>query len=204
VTYPGSFSPLCPNELFDSCDSLKHVCVPLDFDASSFCGWKVYCDSEQFANFSASHNHCFEVLVCDNATASVRKRANATAWEIHQVACMEFQCDNESRISSNSKCTSSQTCINDECVETTDFSSKYDWSTTLEIDDLDAVYLNSTKLLQTLSSGSGIDASKMRISTEVDERGKVTRVVVYLTDKQSAKDMADFANGCSKQTSSQE
>jgi len=95
---------------------LKNVCVPIDYNESSFCDMTVYLNSSSVDH--QQHNHCYEVISCNETGTFVQKRSNATEWEKHSNACSEYKCVNESGPIHNDFCSVNDTmCHHYECQE---------------------------------------------------------------------------------------
>jgi len=89
VYYEGTQSIL--GDAFQSCSSLKNVCVPPDYDSESFCGAVVSKTSQICIDYQNLFNHCSKAVFVDNGFAQV-KRENASEWERKTTLCIEYTC----------------------------------------------------------------------------------------------------------------
>jgi len=193
------------SDVFSFCDALAFVCVQPEYSLLSFCGKSVYSSSSSPScdDFADQSNQCFEVLVYNKTSATVNKRSNATEWENQSNGCVQYQCDNATGGISSSICQNkgevSWVCVKDsECVEGDKLDSS-GWKAVIDMEPIDAAQFNSIEVINTLSSLTGIDQDKMNVATEVDEKGRIVRVIVYLEDEPSVNAVVSAVNGISKE-----
>ena len=51
--------------------------------------------------------------------------------------------------------------------------------------------MNTTEIANTLSDLTGIEADKIKMAVELDEKGRVVRILVYVKDEKTANLIAD-------------
>jgi len=198
VSYLGKSDPGSYVDAFSSCDALAFVCVPPTYSSSSFCGKSAYssANSESCESLSEEHNQCYEVTVYSRTSAVVNRRANATEWEDQTNGCVEYQCDNESGGLSFRKCHSGMVCVNDsECVKSGILD---EWTVAIYMEPILAAEVNTTEVLDILSNLTEVDVDEMKIAIELDSKGKVVRILVYVKDEKTAKVVAEKVTGIVK------
>ena len=82
------------SDVFDK-KRVVEMCVPPDYNSSSFCGVSVTLDNEECQTFSSMFNHCFKVAF-ENNNFVWQKRNNATEMENERsYGCVQYRCVNE-------------------------------------------------------------------------------------------------------------
>jgi len=191
---------------FGSCDALNYVCVPPDYTSLSFCGKDVYFSSSSLtceAIYEES-NSCYEVIIQDKNTVIVNKRANATEWENQTNDCVEYVCDNESGRKLLSSCQNKDgktfVCTDDnKCVESKELEEGDEGATVvINMEPTIITDFNKTEFIISLSNLTGVEASKMKIAVELDDKGRVIRIMIYVRDEKTAKIIANKVNDLNK------
>jgi len=191
VTYLGSTAPYCQSNAFDYCDSLNSMCFPINYKSSTFCGKSITLDPSSYEQ----HNQCYEVIaVCTDNSAIVQW--NATKWEDKTDGCFTYQCSNESGGIRWSKCNSTNeakwTCVSGECVNEDMLDDE--WRIEFEIEDLNMSEFNSRQILMIISDSSGIDINAIDIASQIDDNGRVVKIIVIVNDEQTANTIAEILN----------
>ena len=132
-------------------------------------------------------NQCHEI-VCDGNSWVFKKMGNVSEWEERSNECVHYQCDNASGFVWWSMCNSSgdvvRKCVNDKCVEEKKEEVIY---VAIELDEkIKADEVNESELLETLSTNCGVDSEAMTIEIEVDDKGYVLSVKVYVNNVETA------------------
>jgi len=197
LTYLGSVPPQYSSSPFASCDALKRVCVPVDYNSSSFCGIDVYSNLTKFDHLR--NNQCYEILVCgeDDDDVTIKKRDSAIAWENQTNGCVVYECDNARGNVLWNKCNNSdgidRTCMNDECVAYNTLIDK-GWIVEIELKDVNITELNTTEVIERLSSLTGIDLNGVEIGIDFNDKGHITSIIVAINNGDDAKTIADAVN----------
>jgi len=97
------------------------------------------------------------------------------------------------------KCREDQICVNDECVSNK--TSSDSWSVEIEV-KINSTELNTTEILEIISSITGIDPDKLNIATTADEDGSNLHVIIFVEEEGDAMHMIDTINSCSSSGSS--
>jgi len=196
VTYLGSTAPQCPSNAFYNCKSLNSMCFPIDYNSSTFCGRNIAIDPSSYEQ----HNQCYEaIVVCTDNSTRVQRRANATQWVD---GCFTYQCSNQNDAIRWSECNSTNetkwTCVSGECVNEDALDDE--WRIEVEIEDLNVTEFNETETLHIISKVSRIDLSKIDIASQIDDNGRVTKIIVIVNDKQTANEIAKNLEHVCEQT----
>ena len=126
-------------------------------------------------------------LVQQDGKCMAQKKTNASLWESQSNGCVEYQCDNKAGFISRSKCNSSndETCVNDKCVAENSMDDK-EWAVVIELNMTGDEKIAPEEISAELSELSGVNSSEFSIGIEYDSKGKPVRVIVYVTDKETA------------------
>ena len=147
-----------------------------------------YVEAEGKQELLEQENSCF-MVDCDGEEWILRKRDSVALWENRSDKCIKYTCDNSSGLSSKSLCTSTdeveRICIDGRCEEIQRIYTD-EWIVEIEVEGIEAVDLNTTELLQNISSVSNIDVQELRIATEIDDKGRVVRILVFVKDEETA------------------
>jgi len=155
---------------------------------------------DDYERLISQQNKCYEV-VCDNDVWILKQRQEAKAWQDQSGNCYEYQCHNESGMIKWSKCNSSaavsRMCINDACIESkpSESSSEERVSVVIEFNGVQVTDLNMAELISNISVLSGVDSSEFTVGVEVDDKGYIVRVVLYLNDAETATVIAKSVDG---------
>ena len=181
VIYEGKTDPCSgSSNIFDACESLSFICVPEDYNSSSFCSLSFFVRGKE-----KCENHCYEVVE-NNGTLVVQKRVNATSWEEQKNGCGVFYCDNETGGMFNSSCSTNEICVNDVCApEDLLNDSIY---VILDFGDNDNVQLINIDVNVTLKHINDLgDFNITTIVVETNDEGHVVKVFVILDNEEDAK-----------------
>jgi len=180
----------------DTASCYDFVCVGdgiCNYTAHDKCG-KLQCTEEMCKSGKKCmpYTGCSEQLV-DGVWTPQCVYDKKEGWQT--VGCYEYNCDNESMISS--KCDKGdnikRVCMNDNCVELDTLNSE-GWMVEVVLDGVDVTELNVNDIVALLSQLSGIDASKIKVGTELDNGNTV--LVVAVTDEKAANELRDVVNPC--------
>ena len=171
-----------------------HVCVPPDYNLTSFCGIEVAQFFDECDDFRRKFNHCFKASYVNN-TLIEQKRNNATDYESQSNGCIEYQCDNEKGPISKSTCINKEgmeyVCINSTCMEKKEVLEKgvsveIDLTTGTEVDDFDEEIV-----IKKLEEGCGIDRKEVISIAWESEEGKIIRIIVFVKDESTAEQITE-------------
>jgi len=194
VIYHGSNDPKNRSSIFGR--ELKFVCVPSSYNNNSFCGLTRFCKHESCESFL--YNQCFEPVCIDDGTITMKKRENATEWESKSNGCYEYQCDNESGPIYWKECNSSEgterVCENDRCIKIESEKEKKLFHVEIELTGLDLTNFNGTEFQVSLSNLANIEAEKLRIRVNMNEKDEVIHIIVVVNDKTTADIISDKIN----------
>ena len=197
VFYLGASDPieLSSENVFNGCDQLKFVCVPSIYDSSSFCGLTKFCKHKSCESFL--HNRCYEP-VCNDDIISMEKRENATFWERKTTECYEFQCNNESGPVYWKQCNKSgEVCENDVCVV-----KKEEKKYSVIIEVINGIHLTDFKMTEirsVISNLTNIDADKINIRINTNEKDEIIEIIVIVNDETTAEHIKDNINDAIKE-----
>ena len=171
---------------------MRFVCVPLDYDNNSFCGLDAFCRHESCESLIAKSNQCYEP-VCDNGIIKIAKRDNATAWENKTTGCYEFQCHNESGPVYWKQCNKTkEVCENDQCVIS---NKEVVYSVIIEtVEGVDVTEFSTTEVFSTISILTGIEADRIKIRVETNDRNGVTHIIIVVDDTTTAEVISNSFN----------
>jgi len=196
VIFQGSNPPSCGYMMFDWCDALRSVCVPINYKSSYFCDKTVYANSSAFDHLRSANNHCNEVMVCSKTNATTYKRANATEWESKSQGCYEYKCLNETGgVILTCGNDADKICLNDECVARSTVEGER-WVVEVTLNEVYLKEFNSTWVIETISDATGIEADKIKINLDIDGTGKIMRVIVLVDDQNAATIISDALSEC--------
>ena len=186
VSYLGSSNPLKISDeqtVFDGCDSLNHICVPIGYTSKIFCERNDFCKTSSCTNLHLDGDHCYEES-CLNGNVVIQKRKNATEYEEQLHACVDYICDKNIGPVTKSMCLSSKEqrymCINDGCLA-------FGTETRVEIDIEDGVFVGDVdldKLDADVKQLTGIDNCK--IGVELTDDGYIIQIVILIDDEDAA------------------
>jgi len=128
ITYLGTGIPECSEKLFPKTVKLESMCVPIDFNSSTFCGVDLHLNSTMASPYRGHKNLCVDVIVCGEEDVRVTPKESALLWEsqVNDSGCVKYVCDNDEGRVIRSKCNESETCVDNECiVESPPYSSSY-------------------------------------------------------------------------------
>ena len=193
-TYQGTNTPVCPDDVFQSSNSLRFVYVFEDYPSNGFCGKSVVLIPN-----SVRFNQCFDYDVDENGNIIVWKRSDVIDMEKHSNGCVEYKCVNETGIVSHGLCKEGEyVCVGSACVKKDDYLDE-GISIEIEFDGIDSADFNTSEFLDILSNLSGVSVDDMKIAVETDEDGRIVSVVVTVNDKNDAKVVVDAINNLDKQ-----
>ena len=117
VTYEGSSDVgINSKNIFDACESLSFICVPENYNGTSFCSvGELARGAEKCDELHAMENQCFRVVIEGKENVTVKERDNATLWEQNTKGCVKYYCDNETG-GEIEYCNSNQVCMDDACI----------------------------------------------------------------------------------------
>jgi len=200
--YYGGSTNISSSNVFEGCGALTNVCVPPDYNSTTFCGVDVTPDSDICKSFSDMFNHCYEASFTVNGMLIQMKRKNATEWEQQSDGCLEYQCHNESGKLSWSLCNSTDTvsyiCVNNKCEENKTAEINERWSVEIEVSSTQPNDVNINELKVSVSQMTGIDEDKLEIGLVSDSNGNIIRVIVYVKDGAQAKELAEAVESIDK------
>ena len=190
VTYLGDSPPDCSaTNTFVFCDALLNACIPINYNSQVFCGVTAYSQSPSFEQIRGLNNECNQVFVCSETNYTVQKRENATDWEGQSNECFEYRCDPAYGPVRNNQCNNSdginRVCTTDnKCEERESF--RQEWIVVIELNSTNFDEMNSTELIETISNISGVDPDTIKIGVEMDDHGKIVRIIVFVSNQQTA------------------
>ena len=166
---------------------LESVCVPSDYNSTTFCGVEVTSDT-LCQTFQSSLNHCFKAELNDDGEFIQRMWKNATEYEEQSNDCVEYKCVNSSGPTWSVKCSSSdgisRTCVNNQCLEKETFM-EGTVSIVIEIeDDLDVNEVNISLLLDALSE-EGVSLDLTKVGYESDSKGNIVQIILIVDDEET-------------------
>jgi len=174
------------------------ICVPPDYEYDTFCG-KTVSDSDVCADFKKLFNHCFKGTFSDGEF-SQKMRKNTTDWIERTNGCMRYECNDKIGKVSWSMCNSTdeetRMCIDGQChVEDKEamVEDGKTWSVEIDMSDADVKPedLDLVEVKTNISELTGVDSEDIVLAVEVDDSGKLVRVVVYVKDEETATIVAD-------------
>jgi len=187
-----------PNEtqssgsIFQGCDQLRFVCLPLDYNSTSFCGIEEFCKHEACGSFLG--NHCFEPI-CSDGIISERMRENATAWESKSNGCYEFQCLKDRGAVYWKQCKETEeVCENDRCITAESANEEDVFKVEIDVSGINVANLNMSEIQNAISILTDIETDSIRIRAEVNDRDIVVHIIVIVDDEQSAKIISKSIN----------
>jgi len=148
-----------------------------------------YEPTDEWKEAIKQENHCYEV-VCEDNKPVVKKRYNATQWENRTNGCVEYQCDNSTGPITKIICESSDAvnrfCINDQCVENKEIvNNKVAVEITLA-DGVNIAEMSTEAVLEVLAETLSIETKDVIVEWEMNEEGNVIRMIVYVSDEETA------------------
>ena len=184
--YLGEKQLSCSEDVFESCDALTTVCVPTNYVDGSFCEKSVTNKASLPDFVEGQRNQCCEVM-CNGTDFFVEKSEDAKSWENKSNSCVRYMCDNESGMTQWRVCESEQFCVNEKCFSEDDIDKQ--WEVIIDIEETDDV--NVTDVKMSINNLTGIDTDLITIAVEINEKGIVVRIIVYVDNKDSAIVIAD-------------
>ena len=182
VSYMGSFDPdRSSGDAFKNCKNLQLICVPPNYNSSSFCGKNVSCTSESCELVQPGINHCYE-LVHERNECIVKKLY--LEWEELEDECFDYECLNDTGfVVSGSKCDNNMICVDDKCINEDELR---DWTISIDIDSSDTNPVNMTEVKMEVSLLTNVDVNDFEISVDYDADGHAVRVIIYAGDESTA------------------
>jgi len=181
-------------DVFNDCRALKTICVPLDYDSFSFCGFPVKAGS------TCAYNHCYEAIY-NNGTFVEQKMKDATLWEKRTNRCVEFQCDNKTGLSGWSLCNSSSSdteavCHNSSC----DYRYKPEgWSVIVEMKYVSPTAFDLSDVVSIVHNLTGIPEKSYEVGVIFSSNGKLVNFSIFMGDDESRAEKAkDSIANCLK------
>ena len=196
VTYLGNKDPgvYIGKDSFNGCKSLCFVCVPPEYESNAFCGRIDFLKSSSCLQLHNDEHKCFKI-VCNGTNLTIAKRENVISWERQTNECIDYYCDNETGLIARNKCNSDTSlCSNGKCVDKTSVSNDK-WAVTIEFNV--EVSVSVDEVIDVISTETGINLDDVVISTEFDDNGYITRIVVYINDKETADEIAEKVDSSS-------
>jgi len=188
-SYLGTLQPTDGDLVFSSCNSLKTVCVPSDYVNGSFFGMDISRKSSSSDDLHSMYSSCFDVT-CSSTGFVVRERYEALLWNSQTNDCVEYQCNNQSGFISWKMCNNTKDdefyCMDEKCVQKEKVE-EHKWEITIEIEETDAVELNTTDIMEQISKLSGIDIEKLTVGIDLNDEGQVISIIVYVDEEDSMK-----------------
>ena len=194
VIYLGTNDPegVGAKDVFSGCEHLRFVCVPFEYDSSTFCGLDQFCKHESCESFL--HNQCYEP-VCDNGVITMEKRDNASEWENRTTGCYEFQCHNESGPIYWKQCNkTNEICENGQCV----MEEEVTHSVVIEIETTDVIDFSMTEIQNTISNLTGIEEDRIRIRVITNDENEIVKIVVVVDDETTAEEIKRRIDQCKR------
>ena len=197
VVYRGSANPAQnPSSSFDRLSEASFVCVPKSYSSRSFCGLTTFCKHESCESFL--HNQCFEPVCEASNTITMIKRKNATEWENRTNGCVDYKCFIDNGAVFWRKCNSTEkikrVCEEDQCKVVEGDKEKETITIEIEVEGLDAANFNASEVQIVLSNLTNIEADKLRIQAEINDKNQVVRVVVVVEDQNTAEVISEAVN----------
>jgi len=184
---PGTYGP------FRDCDSIHHICVPLNYDDFLFCSRQDYCKTDSCDSLVFISTKCYEESCIFGEKAMV-ERKNITEWEKRSDACLEFTCDDSIGPIVHPVCKSTEEikyiCSNDGCLKR-----NQTYSVEIDFDNLFAgdVSLNDISIEIKTLTGISVD-----VGLEINDDAYVVHVVVLIEDEESGQTIVDSVNNMKK------
>jgi len=192
VSYLGTSDPFVDNvfdddvkeKVFDGCNQLTTLCVPMDYQNKTFCNRTDYCQTSRCGDLNLAGNICYEEVCFQGEKVIIPKEKSIAEWENRSGWCVDFKCNESVGPVVESRCLSVEEkrmiCVNDTCNPVDD------WNVRLEIDidiaRIDIVMNSDTiKEIETIIGVPIIDAG-----VELQENGNVLRIIVRLDDNADA------------------
>jgi len=171
------------------------VCVSPEYQSDMFGDKSVTSDTENCKLFRSLFNQCWKgALVDGEIVPSMLK--NASNWKKQTNGCIMHECDNATGPVQWSLCNSTneevKMCVAGKCVnnETTEKPSRVSVEIELAV-AVNVSDMNTTEILEVISTEFGVDTSGMSVAWETDEEGHITHVIVYVDDEETAYVLAD-------------
>jgi len=164
---------------FTSCSALEKVCVPPDYEGSTFCDANVTPDKCE--DLTKLFNHCYYPSYTFDSFYQL-KRDNATKWELHTNTCGVFVCDNATGPIAWSACNSSddnsRLCMKEKCIDnyTTTLEG---WYVDIEFDGVNFTLIDASAIDATIA-GLGANAT---VGISADPEGQVTHIILDVADQ---------------------
>jgi len=202
VTYFGT-NDLCDNPSFQIFSNAEHIYVPVRYNSSEFCGHEVTFDPTMYGNLSDKNNNCYEVVIdIVTNTPSIPQKPDAVIWENQTTQCVKYECvvgnGDESRNICNGNsdiCMNGNTCESKESVM-----DGKEWRIEIEVVATNATDVNIAEIIEVVAETTGADESNVKVGVEMNEVGEVVRVIVYVNDEDTAKNLEVAVNECSEIT----
>ena len=190
LSYLGDSDPgISSSNVFNGCESLNMICASESYNSTSFCGKNISCRSSFCEKLN---NQCYESVI-EGFICKSKMIESVQLLEDESNGCVEYSCDNESGTFAIPKCNNNDNitiCVDGECIDEKDIK---DRRYKIEIEMKDETILTTPNDIATeLSNMTSIDVSDMTIGVEYDGDGKyITRIIVYVNDKEQAKTIED-------------
>jgi len=197
VSYLGDRDPCVSDDVFEGCDNIHHICVPLDFSSvdGTFAGMKEFCvtDSCSELHFEGD-GPCYEEGCYEGKFFSqMRREIKDLEIKLKNSACVDYYCDNETGINITKACGIGYLCVNDACKL---MHSGY--VVEIDVERVRIDEFSTFDMVEQISQATGITITE--IGLDLDENGYILRIVIPVSDSQTgqnlAKKMNDFREQC--------
>ena len=181
VIYEGTNDPGSDSSnIFDSCESLSFICVPDDYNDTSFSSITALArGTHQCDELHASVNHCYGVVE-ENNVLVVRQRANVSLWENQTNGCVKYYCDNETGGMIRTLCKSNEMCMNDECIPNEVLN---DWNYVV-LDFGNESDIRETDVSVFIQRINDLVDFEVNIAVEINEEGYNTRIIINVEEEE--------------------
>jgi len=196
VTYLGTSEPAATNRPFEGCDSLETVCVPSNYESTTFGDLDNICKSDTCKDLVSEINQCYEVT-CVGGNAKVEKRENVTRWESRSNGCIEYSCDNNTGIVAAVKCGKDDVCIDGECVKFSELK-KQGYSAVMDLEGMNEADVNASDVERILSTETDPE-SDMKVGTVIGDDGSALSIVVNVPAEIDADAFTDSVGKINKE-----
>jgi len=147
-------------------------------------------------------NHCYEVL-CEGNEWVVKKRKNATEWEKLSDDCIRYECNNDTgSVAWNMICNNSdeltQMCIDGKCINNKTLIEEAVSIVFELVDGVLADDINATETKVRIVTEFGIEPDRVKIGWEVNDEGKVVRIVIFVDNVETAENILKSVQECNE------
>jgi len=200
IKYEGKNDP-CNDSLyyrkdrFNTCESLDIVCVPLDYNGTTFCD-KPICKTTHCEEEVSKYNHCYELVKCGEPDAEIRMRANATKWIGQTDGCVEYVCINDTGRASWSNCNNSM-CVEGTCANDAKINGQEQLKVVLVVQMEVNNWSRVEAKMQIGNIGTTDTTNESRLGIGMNAGGDINQVVMMTNDRNAADLVSTVATRCS-------